>query len=89
MDGLQEVKLYLRTLLQIIENLLRHLGYRDLQYLHFEYREFKVSTYSDEPRRQYLCSNAMQRRNWRKRLPIRNELNACLTARRKPRDDER
>jgi hypothetical protein len=39
MDGLQEVKLYLRTLRQIIEDLLRHLGYRDLQYLHFEYRE--------------------------------------------------
>jgi hypothetical protein len=39
MDGLQEVKLYLRTQRQIIEDLLRHLGYRDLQYLHFEYRE--------------------------------------------------
>jgi hypothetical protein len=38
-DGLQEVKLYLRTLRQIIEDLLRHRGYRDLQYLHFEYRE--------------------------------------------------
>ena len=31
MDGLQEVKLYLRTQRQIIEDLLRHLGYRDLQ----------------------------------------------------------
>ena len=39
MDGLQEVKLYVRNLRHIIEDLLRHLGYRDLQYLHFEYRE--------------------------------------------------
>jgi hypothetical protein len=39
MDGLQEVKLYLRSLRQIIEDLLRHHGYRNLQYLHFEYRE--------------------------------------------------
>jgi hypothetical protein len=39
MDGLQEVKVYVRTLRHIIEDLLRHLGYRDLQYLHFEYRE--------------------------------------------------
>ena len=36
---MHEVKLYLRTLRQIIEDLLRHLGYRDLHYLHFEYRE--------------------------------------------------
>ena len=40
-DGVQdsEVKVYLRLLRQIIADLLRHLGYRDLQYLHFEYRE--------------------------------------------------
>jgi hypothetical protein len=38
-DGVQEVKVYLRSLRHIIEDLLRHLGYRDLQYLHFEYRE--------------------------------------------------
>ena len=40
MDGLQEVKLYVRNLRHIIEDLLLHLGYRDLQYLHFEYREW-------------------------------------------------
>ncbi len=34
MDGLQEVKLYLRNLRQIIEDLLRHLGYRDLRCIH-------------------------------------------------------
>jgi len=34
MDGLQEVKLYLRTLRQIIEDLLWHLGYRDLRCIH-------------------------------------------------------
>ncbi len=39
MDGLQEVKLYVRNLQHIIKDLLQHLGYRDLQYLHFEYRE--------------------------------------------------
>ena len=41
MDGLQEVKVYVWTLRHITEDLLRHLGYRDLQYLHFqvEYRE--------------------------------------------------
>ena len=40
-DGVQdsEVKVYLKLLRQIIADLLRHLGYRDLQYLHFEYRE--------------------------------------------------
>ena len=40
-DGVQdsEVKVYLRFLLHIIADLLRQLGYRDLQYLHFEYRE--------------------------------------------------
>ncbi len=39
MDGLQEVKLYVRNLRHIIEDLLLHLEYRDLQYLHFEQRE--------------------------------------------------
>ncbi len=39
MDGLQEVKLYVRNLRHIIKDLLLHIGYRDLQYLHFEYRE--------------------------------------------------
>ena len=34
-----EVKVYFRLLRQIIADLLLHLGYRDLQYLHFEYRE--------------------------------------------------
>ena len=34
-----EVKVYLRLLRQIIADLLGHLGYRVLQYLHFEYRE--------------------------------------------------
>ena len=38
-DGVQEVKVYLRSLRHIIADLLRHLGYRDLQYLHFEYKE--------------------------------------------------
>jgi hypothetical protein len=40
-DGVQdwEVKVYFRLLRQIIADLLRHLGYRDLQYLHFEYKE--------------------------------------------------
>ena len=40
-DGVQdsEVKVYLRLLRQMIADLLRHLGYRDLKYLHFEYRE--------------------------------------------------
>ena len=40
-DGVQdsEVKVYFRLLRQIIADFLLHLGYRDLQYLHFEYRE--------------------------------------------------
>ncbi len=38
-DGEQEVKVYLRSLREIVEDLLQHLGYRDLQYLHIEYRE--------------------------------------------------
>jgi hypothetical protein len=38
-DGLQEVKVYLRSLREIIIDLLWHLGYRDFQYLYFEYRE--------------------------------------------------
>jgi hypothetical protein len=33
---------------------------------------------------QYLCSNVMQTRNGRKRLPIRNALNVCLTPGTKP-----
>ncbi len=39
MDGLQEVKLSMRNLRHMIKDLLLHLGYRDLQYLHFKYRE--------------------------------------------------
>ena len=38
-DGKQEVKLYLRSLRQIIEGILAYLGFRNLQYLWFEYRE--------------------------------------------------
>ena len=38
-DGVQDVKVFLRFLLEIVEDLLQHLGYRDLQYLHFECRE--------------------------------------------------
>ena len=38
-DGKQEVKGYLRSLQRIIEDLVAHLGYRNLQHLHFEYKE--------------------------------------------------
>jgi hypothetical protein len=38
-DGKQEVKLYLRSLKQIVEGILAELGFRNLQYLWFEYRE--------------------------------------------------
>ena len=38
-DGVQDVKVYLRSLREIVEDLLQHLGYRELQYLHFEYQE--------------------------------------------------
>ena len=38
-DGVQDVKVYLRSLREIVKDLLQHFGYRDLQYLHFEYRE--------------------------------------------------
>ena len=38
-DGEQEIKVYLRSLRHIVEDLLAEMGYRDLQYLHFEYRE--------------------------------------------------
>ena len=38
-DGKQEVKIYLRSLRRIIEDLVAHLGYRNLQHLHFEYKE--------------------------------------------------
>ncbi len=38
-DGKQEVKLYLRSLKQIIEGIVADLGFRNLQYLWFEYRE--------------------------------------------------
>ena len=37
--GKQELKLYLRSLRQIIEGILAYLGFRNLQYLWFEYRE--------------------------------------------------
>jgi hypothetical protein len=36
-DGVQDVKVYLRSLREIVKDLLQHFGYRDLQYLHFEY----------------------------------------------------
>jgi hypothetical protein len=39
MDGKQEVKLYLRSLRHIVEDLIAEMGYQNLQYLHFEYRE--------------------------------------------------
>jgi hypothetical protein len=38
-DGKQDVKVYLRSLRRIIEELVAHLGYRNCQYLHFEYKE--------------------------------------------------
>ena len=38
-DGKQEVKVYLRSLRQIIEGILADLGFRDLLYLWFEYQE--------------------------------------------------
>jgi hypothetical protein len=38
-DGKQEVKVYLRSLRQIVEGILADLEFRDLQYLWFEYRE--------------------------------------------------
>ena len=38
-DGKQDVKVYLRSLRRIIEELAAYLGYRNLQYLHFEYKE--------------------------------------------------
>ena len=38
-DGVQDVKVYLRSLPEIVNDLLLHLGYHDLQYLHFEYQE--------------------------------------------------
>ncbi len=38
-DGKQEVKVYLRSLRHIVEDLLAESEYRDLQYLHFEFRE--------------------------------------------------
>jgi hypothetical protein len=38
-DGVQEVKVYLRSLREIVVDLLQHLGYRDFKYLDFEYRE--------------------------------------------------
>ena len=38
-NGKQEVKLYLRSLRQIIQGILAYLGFRNLQYLWFEYRE--------------------------------------------------
>jgi hypothetical protein len=37
-DGVQEVKVNLMSLQEILEDLLQHLGYRNLQYLYFEYR---------------------------------------------------
>ena len=37
-NGKQEVKLYLRSLRQIIEGILAYLGFRNIQYLWFEYR---------------------------------------------------
>jgi hypothetical protein len=42
MDGKQEIKVYLRSLRHIVEDLLAEMGYRGLQYLHFEYREVDV-----------------------------------------------
>jgi hypothetical protein len=38
-DGKQEVKVYLRSLKQIVEGILADLGFKNLQYLWFEYRE--------------------------------------------------
>jgi hypothetical protein len=38
-DGIHDVKVYLRSLKHTVEDLLAELGYRDLQYLHFEYCE--------------------------------------------------
>ncbi len=38
-DGIQDVKGNLRSLLHIVEDLLAELGYRDLQYIHFEHRQ--------------------------------------------------
>ena len=38
-DGKQEVKAYLRSLKQIVEDILADLGFGNLQYLWFEYQE--------------------------------------------------
>jgi hypothetical protein len=38
-DGKQEVKAYLRSLKQIVEGIFADLGFKNLQYLWFEYRE--------------------------------------------------
>ena len=38
-DGKQEVKVYLRSLRQIVEGILADLGFKNLQYLWFEFRE--------------------------------------------------
>jgi hypothetical protein len=38
-DGKQDVKAYLWSLRRIIEDLVAHLGYLNLQHLHFEYKE--------------------------------------------------
>ena len=46
-------------------------------------------TYSDQPMEAISVQQRHAKRNWRKRLPIRNELNVCLTPRRKPGDDGR
>ena len=41
-DGVQDVKVYSRSLREIVEDLLQHLGYRDLQYHHFECQEINI-----------------------------------------------
>ena len=46
-------------------------------------------TYSDQPMEAISDQQRHAKRYWRKRLSIRNELNVCLTPRRKPGDDGR
>ena len=46
-------------------------------------------TYSDQPMEAISVQQRHAKRNWRKRLPIRNALNVCLTPGTKPRDDGR
>ena len=56
-DGKQEVKVFLRSLKQIVEGILADIGFKDRQYLWFEYRQNERRTLIWTCQRSNLVAN--------------------------------